>query len=88
MEGILSEAWRHWQLFSTITGNKDVYYETFWFCGRVRMPCATYIEKDAQNACYEGYTTIVEVSNLFVFNFKGEVMQSGINFPGHGMISI
>lgn len=47
-----------------------------------RIPCAEYTDKDLQNAYYEGYTQSVEVTNLFVWNFKGEIIHAGVNFPG------
>lgn len=51
-----------------------------------RMPCADYEDKDLQNAFYEGYTGNLEVTNIFVFNFRGEIIHSGVKFPGswHG----
>lgn len=47
-----------------------------------RMPCADYTDVDMQNAYYEGYTTNVEVTNLLVYNFKGELIHAALNFPG------
>lgn len=46
-----------------------------------RMPCADYNDPDLQNAYYEGYTCSVEVTNLFVFNFMGELIHAAINYP-------
>lgn len=54
------------------------------FCGVVdedRMPCASYIDKNVQSTVYEGHTTSVEVSSLFVLTSKGEVIHAGKNFP-------
>lgn len=47
-----------------------------------RMPCADYEDPDMQNAYYEGYTCSVEVTNLFVYNFKGELIHAAVNYPG------
>eukprot|EP00171_Calliarthron_tuberculosum_P005428 IDg5428t1 len=47
-----------------------------------RIPCADYVDADMQNAYYEGYTGNVEVTNLLVFNFFGEIIHAGVNFPG------
>lgn len=37
----------------------------------VCLPCADSDDADLQNVYYEGYTSNVEVTNLFVFNFFG-----------------
>ena len=47
-----------------------------------RMPCADYTNKNIQNACYEGCACSEEVTNLFVFNFFGELIHAAVNFPG------
>ena len=47
-----------------------------------RMPCAAFTDGNLQNAFYEGYTGNVEITNIFVFNFKGELIHSAVNFPG------
>lgn len=47
-----------------------------------RMPCADYTDPNIQNAYYEGYTCCVEITNLFVYNFKGEIIHAGLNYPG------
>ena len=47
-----------------------------------RLPYADYVDTDIQNAYYEGYTMSVQVTNLFVFNFKGELIHAALNFPG------
>ena len=47
-----------------------------------RMPCADYIDQDLQNAYFEGFTQGVEVMNLFVFNFFGELIHAAVNYPG------
>ena len=47
-----------------------------------RMPCADYMDVDTQNAYFEGFTQGVEVTNLFVWNFYGEIMHAAVNFPG------
>ncbi|CDF33017.1 unnamed protein product [Chondrus crispus] len=35
-----------------------------------------------QNAYFKGFTQGVEVTNLFVWNFYGELIHAAINFPG------
>lgn len=47
-----------------------------------RMLCADYQDEDLQNAYYEGYTGNVEVTNLLVFSFYGEIIHAGVNYPG------
>lgn len=44
------------------------------------MPCAAYTDGDIQNAFYEGDTGNIEITNLFVFNLKGELIHAAINF--------
>lgn len=41
-----------------------------------------YTDVENQNAYFEGYNQQVEETNLFVFNFKGEVIFAAINYPG------
>ena len=47
-----------------------------------RTPCADFTDADLQNAYWEGYTQSVEVTNLFVWNFSGEIIHAVINYPG------
>ena len=47
-----------------------------------RMPCADYTDCNLQNAYFEGFTQAVEATNLFVFNFFGELIHAAINYPG------
>ena len=47
-----------------------------------RMPCADYTNVDLQNAYFEGYTQEVQLTNLFVWKFFGEIIHAAINFPG------
>ncbi len=47
-----------------------------------RFKCADYTDPDLQNAYFEGYTQNVEVTNLFVWNFKGEIIHAAVNYPG------
>ena len=47
-----------------------------------RMPCAKFTDPNIQNAYFEGFTQGTEVTNLLVWNFKGEVIHAGINYPG------
>lgn len=47
-----------------------------------RLPCADYIDRNLQNAFYEGYKQSVEVTNLFVWSLFGEIIHTGIKFPG------
>lgn len=44
-----------------------------------RFSCAYHTEGDMQNWYYEGYTTNVDVTNLFVFNFLGDLIHESIN---------
>ena len=47
-----------------------------------RMPCADDTDIDLQNAYFEGFTQNVEVTNLFVWNFFGEIIHAAVNYPG------
>ena len=47
-----------------------------------RMPCVDYTDQDLQNAYNEGYIQSVEVTNLFVWNFYGEIIHAAVNNPG------
>ena len=47
-----------------------------------RMPCAVFSDPNMQNAYFEGFTQSVEVTNLFVFNFFGEIIHAAVNYPG------
>jgi len=47
-----------------------------------RMACADYTDPDLQNAYFEGFTQNVEVTNLFVWDFRGEIIHAALNFPG------
>lgn len=46
------------------------------------MTCADYVDEDFRNAYYEGHTGNIEVTNIMVFNFFGEIVHAGVNFPG------
>ena len=46
------------------------------------MPCATYTDPDLQNAFWEDFTQCDEVTNLFVWNFYGEIIYAAVYFPG------
>ena len=47
-----------------------------------RIKCADYVFKDVQNAFNEGYTTNVQVTNLFVFDSHGCLIRAALNYPG------
>ena len=47
-----------------------------------RMPCADYTDLDLKNAYFEGFTQNVEDTNLFVWNFFGEIIHAAINYLG------
>lgn len=47
-----------------------------------RLPLPDYTDAYMQNAFHEGYTGNVEVPNLLVFNFFGDVIHAVLNFPG------
>ena len=46
-----------------------------------RMLCANYEDADMQSSYWEGFTQAVEVTNLFVWNFYGEVIFAALKFP-------
>ena len=46
-----------------------------------RMPCADYTDVDLQNAYFEGFTQNVEVTNLFVRNFFGDIIHASVSYP-------
>lgn len=46
-----------------------------------RFPCADYIDRDKRNAFFEGYTQCVEATNLFLYSFKGKIIQAVVNYP-------
>lgn len=62
--------------------NGSILRGVFVVVGGGRIPCAYYINLELQNAYSEGYTGSVEVTNLFVCNFFGELIHAAINFPG------
>lgn len=47
-----------------------------------RMPCATFTEVNLQNNYFETFTKGVEVTNLFVFSFLGELRHAAVNHTG------
>lgn len=47
-----------------------------------RLPCAECVDGGLQNAYFQGYTGNVDVTNLLVLNFMGDLIFAGINFPG------
>ena len=47
-----------------------------------RLLCADYTEAMIQNSYYQCCTCSVEITDLFVFNFKGEIIFAALNFPG------
>jgi len=47
-----------------------------------RMPYANFTYPNLQNAYIEGFTQNVEIKNLFLFNFFGELIQAAINYSG------
>lgn len=47
--------------------------------------CANFTDVNLQKAYFEGFTQAVEVTNLFVFNFFGELIQAAVNFRKVGM---
>jgi len=47
-----------------------------------RMPCAVQNDTDLQNAYWEGFTQGHEATNVYVWNFFGEIIHAAINFPG------
>ena len=51
-----------------------------------RMRCADYTDTNLHNAYFEGYTQNMEVTNLFVGNFFGEIVHAAIIILVVGMI--
>lgn len=47
-----------------------------------RMPCVSFGNVYTENAYWERYTQAHEVTNLFVWDFKGELIHTAINCPG------
>lgn len=47
---------------------------------RGRILCAKYTDASIQNALYKEYTGNGEKNNLFVLDFKGELIHSAVNF--------
>jgi len=45
-------------------------------------PCADYTDLNLQNAYFEGFSQGVEMTNLSVFNFFGELIHAAVNYPG------
>lgn len=70
------------ELLSCHRGYNDVLKGVFAIMDGGRLPCADYCDPDTQNAYYEGYTTNIEVTNLLVFDFFGQIIHAGVNFPG------
>ncbi|KAI0565152.1 DDE superfamily endonuclease [Gracilaria domingensis] len=46
------------------------------------LSCAEYVDPNIQNAYYDGYTCRVDITNLLVYNFFGEVIHAAVNFAG------
>lgn len=46
------------------------------------LACTDYIDENEHNAFCEVYTKCVETINLFVYNFKGEIIHVAVNYPG------
>ena len=46
------------------------------------MPCADYTNVNLQDSYFEGSTQEGQVTNLFVLDFFGEIINAAINFPG------
>lgn len=47
-----------------------------------RLDCVSFVDNDLQNAYFQKFTQEVEVTNLLVWNFKGEIIHAALNFPG------
>lgn len=47
-----------------------------------RFPCADYVDADTENSVYENYACTVDVTNFFVYSFKGEIIHASANYPG------
>lgn len=44
--------------------------------------CASFFDVNVHNSYYQGYTQGVQVTDLLVYNFKGEIIHAEINYPG------
>eukprot|EP00172_Hildenbrandia_rubra_P002833 Plantae.Rhodophyta-Hildenbrandia_rubra.ctg40010.p1 GENE.Plantae.Rhodophyta-Hildenbrandia_rubra.ctg40010~~Plantae.Rhodophyta-Hildenbrandia_rubra.ctg40010.p1 ORF type:complete len:233 (-),score=12.26 Plantae.Rhodophyta-Hildenbrandia_rubra.ctg40010:660-1310(-) len=47
-----------------------------------RAPRAECTDESMQNPYYKGHTSAVEVTNLLVFGFFGELIHAAVNYPG------
>eukprot|EP00737_Agarophyton_chilense_P004626 gb/GEZJ01005981.1/.p1 GENE.gb/GEZJ01005981.1/~~gb/GEZJ01005981.1/.p1 ORF type:complete len:176 (+),score=10.95 gb/GEZJ01005981.1/:539-1066(+) len=47
-----------------------------------RLLCADFVHPETQNAFYNAMSQNVEATNLLVWNFKGEIIDACVNFPG------
>ena len=47
-----------------------------------RMLCSRNGDPNIQNAYWEGFSQSREVTNLFVWDFKGELIFAAVNYPG------
>eukprot|EP00171_Calliarthron_tuberculosum_P017290 IDg17290t1 len=46
------------------------------------MLCVKYSEPDIQNAYWEGFTQAAEITNLFVWDFRGLIIHAAVNYAG------
>lgn len=67
---LFGKSWLRDQIFQNIFASVDT----------SRLPCANYVDLDKRNWFYEGYTQCVEVTNLLICNFKGEIIHAAMNY--------
>ena len=72
------------KIFSSLTQTNGRHGEllkgVFTITDGGRMPCANYADPAVQNAYFEGFTQAVEVTDLLVWDFKGEIIFLAANF--------
>lgn len=62
--------------------NSQVVTNIFGVLDGENLSCADYVTPGVQNIFYNEYSTCVNVTDILVFNFKEEVIDSNVNFPG------
>ncbi len=69
-------------LFHHNRPNGRVLRGIFGISDEVRMPCANHSDLFWQNSYWEGFTQSHEVTNLFVWNFHGEIIHVALKLSG------
>lgn len=47
------------------------------------IPCVSYTYTDLESSFWEDFTQATEVTNLFVWSFRGELIYAVVRFPGN-----